>query len=285
MEENSLALQNSLFAALPPESRQRLASELKLVLLPRGKVLYTPELPVTHVYFPIDAIVALVYLVDTGASSEVCLIGNEGMVGIFCILSDENTSNEAQVVSSGYAFSLPKKKMQAEFNSQACSALLLRYIQSLFAQMSQTAVCNRHHTIDQQLCRLLLMSLDRLHCNNLILTHDLIAQMLGVRRGGVSEAAGRLQKLGVIDYHRGHINVLDRTRLERLSCECYSVVKEETNRLLPRPIVRINENIIPIRSIPGVEPKCLHCFRCSNCVYLKKMKKNINTIFLKSIRR
>lgn len=274
---------NSLFAAMPPESRERLAPDLKLVSLPRGKILYTPEVPMTHVYFPIDAIVALVYLVDTGSSSEISMIGNEGMVGIFSMLSDENTSNQAQVLSGGYAYSLPKKKMQLEFNRhEACSILLLRYVQSLFAQMSQTAVCNKHHTIDQQLCRLLLLSLDRLPCNNLTMTHDLIARMLGVRRGGISESAGRLLKAGVIDYHRGHIKVLDRVKLETLSCECYRVVKKETDKLLPPPDILSSDATVTYR-LPGIDAKCNRCFKFNSCVYLRKAPKRASQKLLSAV--
>lgn len=273
LKTDPLVTQNSLFAALSSESRARLAPDLKLVALTSGKTLFKHGAPVTHVYFPIDAIVALVYLVDNGASSEISIIGNEGMVGIFSMMSDENSSNEAQVLNAGYAFSLPKKKMQDEFHNQASLTLFLKYIQSLFAQMSQTAVCNRHHTIDQQLCRLLLLSLDRLPCNNLTMTHDLIAQMLGVRRGGISEAASRLQKAGVISYHRGHITVLNRAALETLCCECYSVVKREIEKLFPPPIKHREPTKISVRLLPNTDPKCLECFKFSTCAYLKPHKR------------
>ena len=265
--------QNKLFAALPEACKERLLPHAKLILLSRGKVLYRPEIPITHLYFPVDAIVALVYLLDSGSSAEVSMIGNEGVVGIFSMLSEENTANEAQVLSMGYAYALPKRKMQEEFNRpDGCAALLLKYVQSLCAQISQTAVCNRHHTIDQQLCRLLLLALDRLPCNNLTMTHDVIAQMLGVRRGGVSEAANRLQRAEIVEYHRGHIKVLDRKKLEALTCECYSVVRRETDKLFPPANKEINERSTDL-FMSDADHRCALCFKYSSCIYRKKPRR------------
>lgn len=225
---------NNLFASMPADAQKRLMPELKLVSLPLDKILHSPNESFSHLYFPIDAIVALTHLIDDGSSSKISIIGNEGLVGAFLFLSDESTSTQAMILCSGYAYSVPKRLMLEEFNRHGSSfILMLRYIQTLFAQTSQTAVCNRHHTIEQQFCRLLLQVLDRVPCNNLVMTHDLIAKMLGVRRGGISEVAGRLQKLEIITYHRGHITVLQRKRLEEMSCECYACVKMETNRLIP----------------------------------------------------
>ena len=185
-----------------------------------------------RVYFPVDSIISLLYVMESGESAEISLVGNEGMVGIAVFMGGESTPSRALVQSAGHAFSLPAENLRHEFNSDAdMRMLMLRNTQALITQMAQTAVCNRHHSIDQQLCRWLLLSMDRLPSNRLTMTQELIANMLGVRRGGVSEAAGKLQKLGVITYHRGMISVLDRPKLEELCCECYSVVKRETDRL------------------------------------------------------
>ena len=185
-----------------------------------------------RVYFPVDSIISLLYVMESGESAEISLVGNEGMVGIAVFMGGESTPSRALVQSAGHAFSLPAANLRHEFNSDAdMRMLMLRNTQALITQMAQTAVCNRHHSIDQQLCRWLLLSMDRLPSNRLTMTQELIANMLGVRRGGVSEAAGKLQKLGVITYHRGMISVLDRPKLEELCCECYSVVKRETDRL------------------------------------------------------
>lgn len=239
---------NNLFASMPAESQKRLMPELKLVLLPLDKILHSPKESFSHMYFPIDAIIALVHLIDDGSSSKISIIGNEGLVGAFSFLSDENTSIQAMILSSGHAYSIPKRLMLEEFNRHDNTfVLMLRYIQTLFIQTSQTAVCNRHHTIEQQFCRLLLLVLDRVPCNNLVMTHDLIAKMLGVRRGGISEVAGRLQKMEVITYHRGHITVLQRTRLEEMCCECYACVQRETIRLIP---------IKPRPTANGSSPTC-----------------------------
>ncbi|WP_134597143.1 Crp/Fnr family transcriptional regulator, partial [Pseudomonas aeruginosa] len=187
-----------------------------------------------HVYFPTDAIVSLLYVMEDGASAEISVVGNEGLIGVAVFMGGESTPSRAIVQSAGHAYRLPGQKLKDEFNRHGeMLQLMLRYTQALITQMAQTAVCNRHHSIDQQLCRWLLLSLDRLPSNQLSMTQELIANMLGVRREGVTEAAGKLQKLGVIKYSRGHITVLDRPQLEALCCECYAVVKRETDRLLP----------------------------------------------------
>ncbi|MBD1551629.1 Crp/Fnr family transcriptional regulator [Pseudomonas typographi] len=224
---------NHLLAALPADERARLAPHLEPVSLALGEVLYEPGDTLRHVYFPTDAIVSLLHVIQNGASAEVAVVGNEGLVGIALFMGGESTSSRAVVQSAGGALRLPGHLLKAEFNRHGDLLLLmLRYTQALITQMSQTAVCNRHHSIDQQLCRWLLLSLDRLHGNQLNMTQELIANMLGVRREGVTEAAGKLQRQGVIEYSRGQITVLDRAQLERLSCECYRVVKTETDRLL-----------------------------------------------------
>ena len=228
-------LQNHLLAALPPAIQQRLFPMLELVPLPLGKVLYESGDTMRYVYFPTDSIVSLLYVMESGASAEISVVGKDGIVGVSLFMGGESTSSRAVVQSAGSAYRLAWQKLKDEFNRHSeLMQLLLRYTQSLITQMAQTAVCNRHHSIDQQLCRWLLLSLDRLPDNKLTMTQELIANMLGVRREGVTEAAGKLQKLGVIDYCRGHITVLDRSKLEALSCECYAVVKRESDRLLPQ---------------------------------------------------
>ncbi len=225
-------LQNRLLAALPAETQQRLFPHMKPVNLPLGKVLYESGDALSYVYFPTDCIVSLLYVMESGASAEISVVGNEGLIGIAVFMGGESTPSRAIVQSAGSAYSLASKRLRNEFNAYAdMRMLMLRYTQALITQMAQTAVCNRHHSIDQQLCRWLLLSLDRLPSNRLTMTQELIANMLGVRREGVTEAAGKLQKLGVIEYHRGQITVLDRPRLEQLCCECYAVVKKETDRL------------------------------------------------------
>lgn len=227
-------LQNFLLAALPPAIQQRLFPRLELVPLPLGKVLYESGDTMRYVYFPTDSIVSLLYVMESGASAEISVVGNEGIVGVSLFMGGESTPSRAVVQSAGSAYRMPGQQLKDEFNLHSeLMLLLLRYTQSLITQMAQTAVCNRHHSIDQQLCRWLLLSLDRLSDNKLTMTQELIANMLGVRREGVTEAAGKLQKLGVIDYCRGHITVLDRLKLESFCCECYAVVKQETDRLLP----------------------------------------------------
>ena len=234
MPETSSPQQNHLLAALPVEVQHRLLPHLEPAELPLGKVLYESGRVTRHVYFPTDAIVSLLYVIENGASAEISLVGNEGLVGFALFMGGESTPSRAVVQSAGTAYRLLGQRFKDEFNRHGEMLLLmLRYTQSLITQMAQTAVCNRHHTIDQQLCRWLLLSLDRLPTNRLTMTQELIANMLGVRREGVTDAAGKLQKLGVIEYSRGQITVLDRARLEQLSCECYAVVKKETDRLLP----------------------------------------------------
>ncbi|MCY1268193.1 Crp-like helix-turn-helix domain protein [compost metagenome] len=234
MPDTPSPLQNHLLAALSEEVRQRLIPQLELVALPLGKVLYESGYPLRHVYFPTDSIVSLLYVMENGASAEISVVGNEGLIGLAVFMGGESTPSRAIVQSAGHAYRLQGQRLKAEVNRHGeLLLLMLRYTQALITQMAQTAVCNRHHSIDQQLCRWLLLSLDRLPSNHLTMTQELIANMLGVRREGVTDAAGKLQKLGVIEYSRGHITVLNRPKLETLSCECYAVVKKETDRLLP----------------------------------------------------
>jgi CRP-like cAMP-binding protein len=226
--------QNHLLAALPAEVQSRLFPALEPVLLPLGKVLYESGDTLRHVYFPTDSIVSLLYVMESGASAEISVVGNEGLIGVALFMGGESTTSRAIVQSAGHGYRLLGSLFKEEFNRHnEMLHLMLRYSQALITQMAQTAVCNRHHSIDQQLCRWLLLSLDRLSGPDLVMTQELIANMLGVRREGVTEAAGKLQKLGVIEYSRGHITVLNRPKLEALCCECYAVVKKETDRLLP----------------------------------------------------
>jgi CRP-like cAMP-binding protein len=223
---------NQLLAALSPEARERIYPQLQLVEMPLGKVLYESGDVMRHVYFPTDSIVSLLYVMEDGDSAEISVVGNEGVIGISLFMGGETTPSRAVVQSAGHAYQLIGHKLKDEFHRNGgMQILLLRYTQALITQMAQTAVCNRHHTVDQQLCRWLLLSLDRLASNELTMTQELIANMLGVRREGVTEAAGKLQKLGVIRYQRGKITVLDRPKLEQFACECYAVVKKETDRL------------------------------------------------------
>ena len=226
---------NQLLAALQETDWQRLQPYLEPVEMPLGQVLYESGRPMSHVYFPTTSIVSLLYVMENGASAEIAVVGYEGVVGITLFMGGGTTPSRGVVQSAGMGVRLSAQRIQDEFNrSGPVMHLLLRYTQALIAQMVQTAACNRHHSLDQQLCRWLLLSLDRLPGNELVMTQELIANMLGVRREGVTEAAGKLQKLGVIDYCRGHITVLDRSKLEALSCECYAVVKRESDRLLPQ---------------------------------------------------
>jgi CRP-like cAMP-binding protein len=228
--------QNRLLAALAPEIRERIYPQLRLVEMPLGKVVYEPGGVLQSVYFPTDCIVSLLYVFADGMSAEISVVGNEGLIGVSLFMGGESTPSRALVQSAGYAYLMSGERLKEEFRDNGqMQILILRYTQALITQMAQTAVCNRHHSVDQQLCRWLLLSLDRLRKNELIMTQELIANMLGVRREGVTEAAGKLQTLGVIRYSRGHISVLDREKLEGLCCECYGVVKKETDRLLPRP--------------------------------------------------
>jgi CRP-like cAMP-binding protein len=234
MPATSLPEQNHILEALTQPERDRLFPHLRLVQLPLGKVLYESGDTLRHIYFPTDSIVSLLYMFQGGESAEIAVVGNDGAIGVALFMGGETTTNRAIVQSAGSAYQLAGARLKEEFGRHgAMLHILLRYTQALITQMSQTAVCNRHHSVDQQLCRWLLLSLDRLPSAELSMTQELIANMLGVRREGVTEAAGKLQKLGVIRYRRGQITVLDRRRLERLSCECYAVVKKETDRLLP----------------------------------------------------
>jgi CRP-like cAMP-binding protein len=227
--------QNQLLHALPQSDRDRLFPHLKLVTLPLGSVLYESGDAQRYIYFPIDSIVSLLYVLKDGASAEIAVVGNDGAIGVALFMGGETTTNRAIVQSAGCAYRLTGRRLKQEFDRHGeVLHLLLRYTQALITQMAQTAVCNRHHSVDQQLCRWLLLSLDRLDSNKLTMTQELIANMLGVRREGVTDAAGKLQKLGAIQYRRGKITVLDRPQLEALCCECYAVVKKETDRLLPK---------------------------------------------------
>jgi CRP-like cAMP-binding protein len=225
---------NQLLAALPLAEWQRWQPQLESVELPLGQVLYESGSTLGHVYFPTTAIVSLLYVMQNGASAEIAVVGREGIVGVALFMGGESTPSRAVVQSAGHGFRLNAKAVKREFEaSPAVMHLLLRYTQALITQMAQTAVCNRHHSLDQQLCRWLLLSLDRLSGSELHMTQELIANMLGVRREGVTEAALKLQKAGLIQYSRGRILVLDRPGLEQRSCECYAVVKKEYDRLLP----------------------------------------------------
>jgi CRP-like cAMP-binding protein len=224
--------QNHLLAALPAAELLRLLPHLERVLLPLGGVIHESGGEQGHVYFPASGIVSLLYVMNDGAAAEIAVVGNEGMVGIALFMGGNTTPSRAVVQSAGSAWRLEGPVLKAEFaRGGALQRLLLRYTQALITQMTQTAVCNRHHVLEQQLCRWLLLSLDRLPSNQLIMTQQLIANMLGVRREGVTEAAGRLQADGLIDYSRGRINVLDRAKLEARACECYAVVRRECDRL------------------------------------------------------
>ena len=229
--------ENSLLAALPDTEWQRWEPLLEKVDMPLGQVLYEAGATLTHVYFPTTSIVSLLYVMEDGASAEIAVVGNEGVVGISLFMGGESTPSRAVVQSAGHGLRLKAQLMKDEFNHAGpVLHLLLRYTQALITQMTQTAACNRHHTIDQQLCRWLLLSLDRLRVNELAMTQQLISNMLGVRREGVTEAANKLQQAGLISYIRGCITVLDRPGLERRTCECYAVVKKEYDRLLPEQL-------------------------------------------------
>ncbi len=226
--------QNHLLNALPNLDYERIAVRLELIQMSLGEVLYEPGAKLRYVYFPTTSIVSLLYVMENGASAEIAIVGNEGILGISMFMGGDSTPSRAVVQSAGYGYRLKVDLLKGEFERFGPTMLLLlRYTQALITQMSQTAVCNRHHSIDQQLCRWLLLSLDRLSSNQLSMTQELIANMLGVRREGVNSAAGKLQDAGLIRYHRGTISVLDRLRLEEQCCECYQVVKNEFDRLLP----------------------------------------------------
>jgi CRP-like cAMP-binding protein len=226
--------ENALLGALPDAELARWLPHLEPVELPLGAVLYEAGNRLTHAYFPTTAIVSLIYVMDSGATTEIAIVGSDGVVGVSLFMGGESTTSRAVVQSAGLGYRLKAGRMMEEFNRTGPAMnLLLRYTQALITQMAQTAVCNRHHSLDQQLCRWLLLSMDRLRSNELVVTQELIANLLGVRREGVTEAAGRLHAAGLIAYRRGHITVIDRPQLEHRSCECYAVVKREYDRLLP----------------------------------------------------
>jgi CRP-like cAMP-binding protein len=224
---------NELLAALPDAEFQRWLPQLEWVDMPLGQVVYESGSTLSHVYFPTTSIVSLLYVMENGASAEIAVVGHEGVVGISLFMGGESTPSRGVVQSAGEGFRLPAQVIKEEFKRAPVLHLLLRYTQALITQMAQTAACNRHHSLDQQLCRWLLLSLDRLQGNELVMTQELIANMLGVRREGVNEGATKLQNLGLIRYSRGRITVLDRPGLEKRTCECYAVVKKEYDRLLP----------------------------------------------------
>ncbi|MDO8251347.1 MAG: Crp/Fnr family transcriptional regulator, partial [Rhodoferax sp.] len=225
--------QNHLLAALPAADFEPLAAHLELVPMALGQMLYEPGGQLRHAYFPTTSIVSLHYVTESGASAETAGVGNEGVVGISLFMGGDTTSSSAVVQTAGHAYRLESRLLQQEFSRAGLlQRLLLRYTQALMTQMSQTAVCNRHHSVEQQLCRWLLLTLDRVPSRELVLTHELVANTLGVRRESVTEAAGKLQRAGFISYRRGHIAVIDRSGLETHACECYAVVKKELTRLL-----------------------------------------------------
>lgn len=241
--------QNHLLAALPADVFERISPHLELIAMPLGEVLYESGGQLQHVYFPTTAIVSLHYILENGASSEIAGVGNEGVLGISLFMGGNTTPSRASVYTGGYGYRLKTQLMMAEFNRAGnMMRLMLRYTQALITQMSQTAICNRHHSVEQQLCRWLLLTLDRLPSNELTLTQELIAGMLGVRREGITESAGNLQRAGLIRYRRGHITVLDRAGLESHTCECYHVVKKEFHRLLSEAGSRY-----PLMNPQGVE--------------------------------
>jgi CRP-like cAMP-binding protein len=225
---------NHILAALPAEEWTRWLPKIERVAMPLGSVLHEPGVTLEHIYFPINAIVSLLYVLESGASAEIAVVGNEGLIGVSLFMGGGSTPSRAVVQSAGVGCRLRADVMLTEFNQAGpVMHVLLRYTQALLTQMAQTAVCNRHHSLDQQLCRWLLLSLDRLQSDELVMTQELIANMLGVRREGVTEGALKLQKAGLIRYARGRITVLDRKGLEERTCECYGVVKREYERLLP----------------------------------------------------
>ena len=228
-------MENRLLAAMPEPVRSRLFAQLEPVDLPLGKVLYESGSKLSHIYFPTTSIVSILYVTKDGSSAEIAVVGNEGVVGIALFMGGGSTTSQAVVQSGGHGYRLKPSGVLEEFNRGGpVLNLLLRYTQALITQTAQTAVCNRHHTLDQQLCRWLLLSLDRLRTNEIVMTQELIANMLGVRREGVTEAAGKLQAAGLIRYKRGRIHIVDRAGLERRTCECYGVVRRENERLLPQ---------------------------------------------------
>ena len=242
MTDSHSPRQNCLLYALPADEYNRIFPHLELVQMPTGKVLYESGNELHHAYFPTTCIVSKLYVIESGASAEIAVVGNDGLIGVALFMGGRSMPNRAVVRSAGYAYRLPARLVMQEFDRSGgrrngiFHRLLLRYTQALIIQMAQMTVCNRHHSLYQQLCRWLLLSLDRLPSNELTITQELIANMLGVRREGVTEAAGKLQRAGLIVYSRGHIRVLDRPGLEEQVCECYEVVKTESDRLLPPPL-------------------------------------------------
>lgn len=237
---SQIASFNHLLAALPKEVMTRWKPHLQPTDMKLGQVLYESGDTLTHVHFPVTSIVSLMYVMEKGSSAEIAVVGNEGLVGISLFMGGDSTPGRAVVQSEGKGYRMPSAVLKDEFKQAPVLQLLLRYTQALITQMAQTAVCNRYHSLDQQLCRWLLLSLDRLPGKELVKTHELISNLLGVRREGVTDAAQKLQKAGLIEYARGHITVLDRPGLEKRSCECYSVVKREYDRLLPEPASKLN---------------------------------------------
>lgn len=233
MPDANYPKQNHLLDALPPEEYERISPHLELIEMPLGNVLYESGEKLHYVHFPTNCIVSLLYVLENGASAEIAVVGNEGAIGIALFMGGQTMPNRAVVQSAGYSYRIRQHIFMQEFNRHGVLLVkMLRYTQALITQMAQTAVCNRHHSVDQQLCRWLLLSLDRLSSNELAMTQELIANMLGVRREGVTEAAGKLQEVGLIQYSRGHITVLDRKGLEARVCECYQVVRTEFDRIL-----------------------------------------------------
>ena len=234
--------QNGLLAALPKADLERLLPHLELVPLLLGQMLYEPGSQLQHAYFPVTAIISLHYVMESGASGEIAGVGHEGVVGISLFMGGDTTSSSAVVQTAGYAYRLERRLLKQEFDRAGpILQMLLLYTQALMTQMTQIAVCNRHHSVEQQLCRWLLVTLDRIPSGELIMTQELVASMLGVRREGITEAAGKLQQAGFIRYRRGHISVLDRSGLEKTVCECYAVVKKEFSRLMN---VRYQKNVV-----------------------------------------
>lgn len=249
MSDKPKPSQNHLLAALSPEVQNRLFPHMELVPLPLRAVLYESHQPMHHVYFPTDSIISLQYLLENGASTAISVVGNDGLIGVsLYMVGSDCAPSRSLVQSAGHAYRLPRGKVKEEFNRHGeLLILMLRYTQALLTQVSQTAVCNRNHNVSEQLCRWLLISMDRLNDNHLTMTQSFIADMLGVRREAVTEAAFKLQGLGVISYHRGLIKVLDRSKLEEMTCECYRVVRDETDLLLhylpQRQVIKKPENI------------------------------------------
>lgn len=249
-----LIMQNRLLNCLPQEVQSRLLSKLEVMSVSRGSVLHEAEASLTHVYFPSNNIVSLLHVLENGETAETSIIGNEGMIGVSVFMGGSNTPSQAVVLTNGTVFRLSAQHFRDEFTrpDAILRMLLLRYSQALITQMAQTVACNRHHTIEQQLSRWLLMSADRLSHNDISMTHELIAIMLGVRREGITAAAHKLKTIGAIEYHRGHIRIVDRVKLEKLSCECYFVVKRETDRLLP---CYSRQQSVPVEKISNRAPQ------------------------------